>query len=323
MKTRNIKLPILIALFGAAISSGGADRFAGHFTSADLSWEAKGDHGSYTGTIKKGDSTFEFTADEKPDGLAGSFTTPDGEFDFRATIKDNTLTLSTGEKQYKLKKFNPLDTPKSSDGTGKQVTDAVRKEGSTFFGNFLKGIADSKGNVKGSATTAGFGAIGSIGANEFGADPTETQAAGGSQPGEPAPGAGSLTAPKASHDKALAGIWVKTEKTVVDGSTGTKLTFMVFRTDGSMLITPNQQTAHNFTKGKPSAISHAADKPNPSSADVYAHWSCNNSMLTMTYDGGNTDRDSYEISSGAGNLRVLHIQGPDGSPAQEWAKSNN
>jgi len=323
MKTRNTQLSILLVLLGAAISSRGADRFAGRFTGEGLTLEAHGDQASYTGTIKLGDDAFEFTANENADGLAGSFTTPDGQFDFRATLKGEALTLITGDTRYKLTRFNPLAKPKTGKSTSEQITGVVRQEGSGFIGHLLKGIADSKGNVKDSATSAGFGTIGSIGAKEFGADPADTQAEGNSQtPAQTSP-TDSVTAQKGSHDKGLEGIWVKTEKTVVDGTTGTKLTYMVFRADGSMLMTPNQQTAHNFTRNRPAAGTHSADKPNPAAADVYAHWSSKNSVLTMTFDGGNTDQDSYEISPGAGNLRVLHIQGPDGSPVQEWAKSNN
>src|SRR5215468_6725731 len=134
MRTTIIRLLILLPLLSGAISGRSAERFAGRFTGEGLTLQARGEQGNYTGTITLGENAYKFTASDKGDGLAGVFTTPDGQFDFQAVIKGDALTLTTGNTRYKLTRFNPLAKAKTGDGTGSKITGFVRQQGGGFLG---------------------------------------------------------------------------------------------------------------------------------------------------------------------------------------------
>src|SRR5690349_11974693 len=97
MKTTIARLLILLPLLGTATWGRCADRLAGHFTGEGLILEAHGDQGIYTGTITLGENAFKFTGSDNGTGLIGSFTTPEGEFDFQAVVKGDVLTLRAGD----------------------------------------------------------------------------------------------------------------------------------------------------------------------------------------------------------------------------------
>src|SRR5262245_16755769 len=241
MKTRIIRLTILLALLVTANSGRCAERFAGHFTGEGLTIEAHGDQDNYTGTITLGEDAFKFTARDKEEGVAGSFTTPNGQFDFQCVIKGDTLTLTSGNTRYKLTRVNPLAKGKTSNGSGAKLKSFLRQHGSGFLGQFARSVANSKGQVSGSATAAGFSTLASIG-HQLGGSPPQNSSAS-SQPGVPLlqiPGApfqpGAMPAITANtpsvndpHAHGLPGTWVKIEQSVVNGVASVRPTFAVFR----------------------------------------------------------------------------------------------
>src|SRR5579859_869373 len=82
MRTSIMQLLITLPLvFGPRLGHS-AERFAGRFQGDGLSFEAQGNQGTYTGTIKLGENAFQFTATEKGNELLGQFQTQDGQFDF-------------------------------------------------------------------------------------------------------------------------------------------------------------------------------------------------------------------------------------------------
>jgi hypothetical protein len=313
MKTTIIRLLILLPLLGGAISSRAGERFAGRFTGEGLTLQARGEQGKYTGTITLGENAFKFTGSDNGDGLAGSFTTPDGELDFRCAIKGDTVNLTTGDTHYKLTRANPLAKPKTSDSNSAKVKGFIHKEAGGFLGKFISSVASNKGHLGESATSAGFDTLASVG-NEV-----QDAVTNSSAPEVPAAAAtASAVSTKAPRPTRLAGTWTKSEQTSV--APGTKVTYAVFRPDGSMLMTVNAQTARSFDKNQPASSAQAA-APEAKDTDVHAHWSSDNASLTLAYDSGTTAQYSYEIRSGAAGSSILRLQGDDGTPVQEWTKS--
>ena len=119
MKTTITRLLLILPLLCGAATSHAAERFAGRFTREGLKFEAKGDQGNYAGTITLGANAFKFTATEKGTDLVGSFETQDGKFDFKAALKGDSLSLTTGGSHYKLGRVNTNPLAKSDGSTKK------------------------------------------------------------------------------------------------------------------------------------------------------------------------------------------------------------
>ncbi|HSU57373.1 MAG TPA: hypothetical protein VLT36_25245 [Candidatus Dormibacteraeota bacterium] len=325
---------IALVCFGFVTSARCGERFSGRFTGEGLTMEANGDQGKYNGTITLGENAFKFTASGKGDGLVGSFTTPDGQFDFHATIKGDKLNLTTGDSHYKLVRLNPLQKGKTSDDTGARITGFVRQQGVGFLGQLVSSVGNSKGQLAESAANAAFGTLSSIG-QQLGGTPPQPPSApvlpgapvfqvsgAPAQPGTTPPIAANAASANDTHANSLPGTWVKIEQNVVSGVPNPKPTFAAFRSDGSMLMTVNPRTAFSFYKESSPNSPQSDGAPQSTDSDVHARWASNNSSLTISYDGGATAQYAYDIGSNVVGMPVLRLQGGDGSPVQEWTKSN-
>jgi hypothetical protein len=328
MKTKRtiIHLLLLLPLLGGAISACGAERYAGRFKGEGLLFEAQYDQTNYTGTITLGENAFKFSASEKADALEGSFTSPDGQFTFHAAIKGDSLTLTTGETRYKLKRYNPLA---KGDGTGGKIKNFMRQQGGGFLGQFASAVAGNNGQLSQSASSAAFGTLAAIGRGQMG-QPLGAMPQGGAVPPPQAGGqpvtangvSGSALPSTASRVSALIGTWMKTDQNQVNGTTTTKVMYAVLRADGSMLVTLNADSARSCAYNQGAGTPQTTGAAQGADADVHARWSSNGTSLTITYDGGTTAQYSYEVRSNTSGSLTLHIQGADGSPAQEWNKTN-
>ena len=89
-----------------------ADVYSGKFTGPTLSVELSFDNAGYTGNIHLAQQAFPLKAHEEAGQLQGTFASNGNDFAFNATLKDDTLTLTTGGATYTLKKeaqpANPL-----------------------------------------------------------------------------------------------------------------------------------------------------------------------------------------------------------------------
>jgi hypothetical protein len=324
MKTKIIRLLLLLPLLSGAIPACCAERFAGRFIGQGLTLQSQGEHGNYTGTITLGENAYRFTASEKGGGLAGSFATPDGQFDFQVVIKGSKLTLTSDDTRYKLTRYNPLAKTGTGDG-GAKLKGLVKQHGGGFLGRFMTMFAKNKGHLLESASSAAFDTIGSAGQTQFGAPPPQDSSLVSAQPGASPRHIARAPAPSIngnSVSSGLPGIWVKTEQIAVNGSVTCNVTYAAFRADGAMLMTLNPSSASSFCNGQSSGNTQPSGAPQSADTDLHAHWASDNSILTMTYDGGANAQYAYEIRSGPTGSPILRIQGGDGAAPQEWTKSN-
>lgn len=324
MKTKIIRLLPLLPLLSGAVSACCTERFAGRFTGQGLTLQSQGEQGNYTGTITLGENAYRFTASDKGGGLAGSFSTPDGQFDFQAVIKGSKLTLTSDDMRYKLTRYNPLAKTSAGEG-GAKLKGLVNQHGGGFLGRFMTLFAKNKGHLLESASAAAFDTIGSAGQTQFGAPPPQNSSLVSAQTGASPRHTARVPAPFMngnSVSSSLPGIWIKTEQIVVNGSVATNVTYAVFRSDGAMLMTLNPSSASNFCNGQSSGNAQPPGAPQSADTDIQARWASNNSILTMTYDGGANAQYTYDIRSGPASSSILRIQGGDGTAPQEWTKSN-
>jgi hypothetical protein len=142
MKTTIIRLLLILPLLYGATTSYAAGRFAGRFTGEGLKFEVQGDQGNYAGTITLGGNAFKFTASEKGTDLLGSFETQDGKFDFKAVLKGDSLSLTTGGSRHKLGRVNTNPLAKSDDSAKK-----LKSVGVSFFHHFVDAAASGDGNI--------------------------------------------------------------------------------------------------------------------------------------------------------------------------------
>lgn len=118
--------------------TGGAE-FAGEYSNPEMRLTLKHEADGYKGKLRLGEREFPVRA--KADGatLKGSFHSEGHWFDFTATLKGTTLSLSTGGKTHELKKKvvpeNPLGTPSSE-------TQAPKKEPANPLGGMETGKAE-------------------------------------------------------------------------------------------------------------------------------------------------------------------------------------
>lgn len=292
--------------------------------------EAQGDQGNYTGTITLAENAFKFTAAEKGDELAGSFATPDGQFDFKAAIKGEDLTLTTGETHYKLTRLNgnPLAKAKAGDATGGKIKNFVRQQGGGFLSHFVSAVAGNKGQVSQSASAAAFDTLATMGQAQV-AQPDPGALAppvgGQSVAGVPGFNGGNGVAVSGADPRVsgLLGTWVKTEQTLVNGASSTKVLYAVLRDDGAMLITVAPQSARNFSNKLGNGLPPTTGAGQNADADVRGRWSSNGATLTIAYEGGVTAQYACEVRPNVSGWLILRIQGADGSPVQEWSKANS
>ena len=89
-----------------------ADRFAGEYSSADLTLvaEAQG-AGSYAGNILFNGATMPFSATANGDVLNGTFSSGGGEFEFTARLNGTQLEFTTGGTSYLLEKAGANEAP--------------------------------------------------------------------------------------------------------------------------------------------------------------------------------------------------------------------
>ncbi len=84
--------------------------YDGSFSDGKLTVDLSASGGAYAGTFTLGEQKFPATAHAGDQGLVGSFTAGARQFPFTAALDGNTLTLTSGNKTYSLKKAtNPLD----------------------------------------------------------------------------------------------------------------------------------------------------------------------------------------------------------------------
>ncbi len=121
----------------ADVRAVGPRDLAGQYVGDRLAMTLAGTAGRYTGEIRMGTQPFPVTARAVGDRLEGTFQSGADRFDFTATLRDATLTLTTGGTTYALQKqgLNPLDSgrpavnplagPRSDAGDGRAVTPPV------------------------------------------------------------------------------------------------------------------------------------------------------------------------------------------------------
>lgn len=85
-------------------------RFSGRFQGDGLVLDSQLDQDRYTGTIQLGENGFRFAGVERNNELQGVFESKDGQFDFKATLNNGQLNLTTGGTRYQLARqnLNPL-----------------------------------------------------------------------------------------------------------------------------------------------------------------------------------------------------------------------
>lgn len=111
MRTSKLLLWTLWLAIGPTLLLAAATPFVGTFKGDDLTFTSQLEStGGHKGTIGLGAETFPFTARLSGKTLRGQFTTPDGVFAFEATGGEGTLTLTTDDATYALKRqtANPL-----------------------------------------------------------------------------------------------------------------------------------------------------------------------------------------------------------------------
>jgi hypothetical protein len=100
---------------GVAAPAAGADAFAGVFSDGQLTVTVRRDAArpgsAYSGSIRRGDRTYELAATAGVEGLTGTFTDAAGHaFPLTATVDGGTMTLRTGSTTYALRAQAPATT---------------------------------------------------------------------------------------------------------------------------------------------------------------------------------------------------------------------
>jgi hypothetical protein len=104
----------MFGFFSLCVVAQTPDPLVGTFSGEGVTIDVKGDGAKYSGTIQRGEKSFQFTARFDGDGWVGQFQAGDASFDCSATLENGVLTFKTGDKAYKLRATtaaNPLDEP--------------------------------------------------------------------------------------------------------------------------------------------------------------------------------------------------------------------
>jgi hypothetical protein len=148
---------------------------------------------------------------------------------------------------------------------------------------------------------------------EFGAGP----ATGGT--GVKASADGSSAAAAASG---LAGTWMKMDYKSVGGSSWTKNTYATLRADGSVLLSENSESAHNFQyqNQQGNEVGRAVGGSQGSNSGTVGRWKAARGTLTITYANGGSDDYKYQIQPNSSGWPILQLQPAGGGKLQEWSR---
>jgi hypothetical protein len=116
---------------------------------------------------------------------------------------------------------------------------------------------------------------------------------------------------------------MKMDYKAVGGSSWAKYTYATLLADGSVLISENSESAHNFQyqNQQGNEVARAVGGSQGSNSGTRGRWKAEAGTLTINYGNGGSDEYRYEVRPNSSGWPILRLQPAGGGKLQEWSKS--